>query len=931
MKRKLFLCLLFILCALNAKAQYYDSGQDPANTHWRQIKTAYFQIIFPDFYEEKARYLARNLDSVCSAVKFSLPAKSTPIPLIIHPQSSVSNGLVVWAPKRMEWWSCSPQQTYHLPWYEQLSIHEYRHVVQMQHITEGVSGVLTDIFGEHITGAIVGLFVPTWFMEGDATATETSLSEVGRGRSADFQMELKAQVEDLGIYSYDKAAFGSYKDFVPNRYVLGYHLVSFGRVEYGFPVWESAMTTVARKLWLLNPFERGIKYVSGLNMNGFYKQSMSFYDSLWSAQPQTMPQNISHRLTLPSDIYTNYLSPKYANDSTVISLKNSLEKITHWVEVSHNGKEKRLRKTASVYNSDFDFYDGKVLWSGNTHHPRWGQVVYSQLYEFDFNQNEKNCLTKKKRNFSPRYIAGGKAILAVEDNTLNEHCLILLDKQGNEIRRSASFSKKTVSYPCSKGIDSLVYFVGVTLEGRGIYVFDWQSGADRLFFDMGNANLSFLTLRGDKLFFTSDFRGVSQVYALDIPSRTLFCLTSAKYGVQNYDINPTQTRMVYSTYSGKGYYLEECGLAFTEKVLQITEDSYPIADALSKMEKSQVVFNNLVPDSSFQVSKYNKWAHLLNFHSWAPIAIDPSQQTILGTGFSVISQNILSTSFMETGFIWNNEEGRGAFYMDYTYKGFFPIWTTNLGFKGRKVKSNDKDVTWNELTAGTRLRFPWSFNDENTLYGFSTSVSYEFKKIYPLQNYNSDVHENHLISLGASLYHEEIRAPRSILPQWGQSLSANFSESLNIGQNSWQISIYGRLFFPAFWPTHSFNLYAGYQHNKEGDFTFSSLVSMPRGYATMRTDNLFSNKLNYLLPLWYPDFPVWRILYMKRIYTNLFYDFMWYSEPGKNYQFNQSLGLELNFNIIFLRLEFPIDTGVRFSYMPDLKDYAFEFLFSISI
>ena len=40
------------------KAQFVDLGQDPCSTRWRQIKTDNFQIIYPDFFEDNAQYLA---------------------------------------------------------------------------------------------------------------------------------------------------------------------------------------------------------------------------------------------------------------------------------------------------------------------------------------------------------------------------------------------------------------------------------------------------------------------------------------------------------------------------------------------------------------------------------------------------------------------------------------------------------------------------------------------------------------------------------------------------------------------------------------------------------------------------------------------------------------------------------------------------------
>jgi len=123
--------------------------------------------------------------------------------------------MVLWAPKRMEIFTCPPQDTYAENWLQQLAIHEYRHVVQIDKLNQGMTKVLTYVFGEQATGAILGLFIPLWLVEGDAVCTETALSNSGRGRLPSFEMKLRAQTLTKINLNYDKAVFGSYKIICP--------------------------------------------------------------------------------------------------------------------------------------------------------------------------------------------------------------------------------------------------------------------------------------------------------------------------------------------------------------------------------------------------------------------------------------------------------------------------------------------------------------------------------------------------------------------------------------------------------------------------------------------------------------------------------------------------------------------------------------------
>ncbi len=126
---RLLVLMVFILSGDMLYAQYYSTGQEPASIKWRQLKTAHFKLIFPDYYEANARKLAAYLDSTYSYAGRSLDYQPKRISLVLHTQSAKSNALVAWAPKRIEFYTTPPQDMYAQPWLEQLALHEYRHVV----------------------------------------------------------------------------------------------------------------------------------------------------------------------------------------------------------------------------------------------------------------------------------------------------------------------------------------------------------------------------------------------------------------------------------------------------------------------------------------------------------------------------------------------------------------------------------------------------------------------------------------------------------------------------------------------------------------------------------------------------------------------------------------------------------------------------------
>src|SRR5690554_1270918 len=192
--KKLYPFLFFILTGFSLYGQYYQTGQDPASIRWKQINTPSFQLIFPDYYEEQAKKLAGNLETVYPYAGFTLKHNPAKIPVILHTQTVQSNGLVAWAPKRAEFFTTPHQSMYAQEWLEQLALHEFRHVVQVDKIQSNLPRWIRYSLGEQGTALAFGAYLPWWFIEGDAVVTETALSQYGRGRFPSFLMEHQAQV-----------------------------------------------------------------------------------------------------------------------------------------------------------------------------------------------------------------------------------------------------------------------------------------------------------------------------------------------------------------------------------------------------------------------------------------------------------------------------------------------------------------------------------------------------------------------------------------------------------------------------------------------------------------------------------------------------------------------------------------------------------------
>ena len=220
--------IILTLCCfsgISSFAQYYIIGQDPASIKWKQIDSDNFKIIFPEGYENKAINYINLLEYSKPAISKPYLDKSKKFKIVLHNRTTTSNAMVSPTPMHADFFELPDQNTYAQLWDRQLTLHEYRHAVQIQKMNQGMTRGLYYIFGDQALAAIMGIFLPFWFIEGDAVFSETIYSRSGRGRSPDFSMDLKAQILDKKVFSYDKALYGSFKNYTPDHYTLGYQIV----------------------------------------------------------------------------------------------------------------------------------------------------------------------------------------------------------------------------------------------------------------------------------------------------------------------------------------------------------------------------------------------------------------------------------------------------------------------------------------------------------------------------------------------------------------------------------------------------------------------------------------------------------------------------------------------------------------------------------
>ncbi len=956
--KRLFFSVIFILSFFLSNAQYFQTGEDPASIKWRQINTENFQIIYPDYYELQAQKLTHVLEKVYTYGSYSLNHKPKKISVILHTQTVKSNGLVALAPKRAEFYTTPHQGIYPQDWLEQLALHEFRHVVQVDKINSKIPGLIKAILGEQGAAIIFGGYLPWWFIEGDAVVTETALSNYGRGRFPSFLMEHKAQVVEKGIYSYDKAYNGSYKNFVPNHYKLGYYIVGSARIKYGSELWDTVLTNVGQqRLFSFSPFNSTLKNITGKSKVQLYH---SVFDSLkteWLKQDDIYKSIPFQKISNKNKRFTSYQYNHWLNDSIIISYKTSLDKISRFVSIDKNGNEKNIFFPGTIFNESVNYRDNILVWSEQIPDARWTHSGKS-LIRF-LNLENKNLVEfyPEFKSFSPSISTDKFSVAVVEaDFSSNYYISVYSIPDGKLLNRFQSENNNYFFSPEWINQNELAVVV-LTEKGKRLAKIDLENKEMQILNNIDLGEIKQLTYSGNKLFFISSYSGKNGLYSYNLDSKTINFLYDPRFGVESPAIGECGN-ILLSNYTADGFeiiQLDDLNYVPVENVLKAT---YFLADELAKQEMGIPDFN--IKDTVvYNSKKYNKTAHLLNFHSWAPAFVDVDSYEIT-PGLSIMSQNKLGTAETILGYKWDYTERKGRFFAGYTYKGWYPELSFEISTGDRasqyyhihqtlnqqgEVIDQDttlRDFTWTQSKLEANIKIPLDLSKGI----FSRMLQPEMQLEITNHKHNASTPEifykGNFYSQTYRLYYHQLlkQASMDVYPDFGLVLDGYYQHSpfgdSNMGNQSALQSI---LFLPGMMKNHGIKIYTGVQKKNNGEhFGFSDILRYPRGWGRYNTNQMYVFGVDYKMPLMYPEWSVAGIVYLQRVKASFFGDFALlkgnvYNDGkviGTFHDDISSIGVEISGDMNFLRFYAPLNVGFRTSYLPETNNLYFDFLFSIN-
>ncbi|WP_420150136.1 hypothetical protein [Spirosoma sp.] len=974
MFQRRFLPVFFLLIRFCATAQTLPIlSQNPASLRWYRLTSPHFRVLYPQGFDSTAQRTANRLESLYEPASASLGKKPRPISVVLQNQTTNSNGFVTLYPRRSEFFAVTPQDPALLGtfnWLDLLAVHEYRHVVQNDKALQGYGRVLYTLLGNTGLGLSL-LTVPDWFAEGDAVSTETLLSSTGRGRIPNFNLSMRANLLSGYQFDYPKAVCGSYRDNVPDHYVLGYFLTTYLKRTYGPDVWSQILNRNYRRFPWPFALSASIKDVTKLRTEDLYRQAMNDLTETWQKQQQSLPitpadyysvsvekqsaptptqQRLNPRRSNPRrSVFTNYTRPQFLTDSSVLCVKSGLGDTPRLVVLEKGKAEKQIFVQGFPNDPGFlSATSAKACWIEFGYDPRWGARIYSNIRLLDLKTGKLSRLTHRARYTAVALSPDNSKLIVVENTDRYKTRLLVLDAQtGKQLKEIANPDNVFYQHPRWLADNRSIVTVVLKDGQKTIQQIDIDKDNRSDLLPFANENISNPQPWNQYVLYNSPRSGIDNLYAVDVRTKRVFQLTSRPMGAYHATVSPSGNRLAFEDFAATGSRIADMPLnpdSWQPVTAPAQEQSLRYFGPLAKLEPGaaqgrQILANDSLRITPYTPNRFRRLAHALNIYGWGPTFSSTGQALSVG----VSSQDLLSTTQISVGYTYNQAERVGNAYALLSYQGLFPVFDLSFQSGNRQTSlyvdralplDSLRTDRWryNQLTAGVRL--PLQLTNSKYVQSVNLSAYYNYLHVtgYDLPyRFVTEVGSQgslNALTYSASYSHLLRQSKRDVAPVWGQTISATYRHTPFGGRlTAEQWGVQGNLFFPGLAKHHSLRLRAGYQQQVRGTYQFSAVVFYPRGQAYVSDDQIQAGSVEYRLPVADMHWSLGRWLYIQRIKAAGFFDtaqgqsnvevrdvygrLRGYETQRHTYQ---TTGLDVSFVFNTLRLRNSFEAGFRTIY-----------------
>jgi hypothetical protein len=937
-KKNVFIFLLLIFtAAANLAGQALNTTQFPSDIRWKQIETERFLLIFPEELKQKAAEIAEDIESLYPPVEASLNTSVTKWPIILNSSLTISNGYVAGAPNHSQLYTLPPQDGFNGTgdWLSFLWSHELRHIVQNEKMKRGFTEIASWLAGEYGWSGMTHFALPRMFWEGDAVLSETLLGESGRGRLPDFERGLRTNLLSGIRFKYNKSAlgyYGSYKDNVQSWYVTGYHFCTYIRKEYGIEAFNKILEIAADFSFTPLILNIAVQNVTGKSVEGLYEECLDELTGLWQDQLENTPKSkITHiRAGGKDDIINYYPLGIMKSSGNITALKTSASHRYQLIEIMPDGTDKILK---TINPADSPSFNGIVFcWSEQKKDIRWGNRSWSVIRIYNPATSEDRLITDRTRYFAPSISPDSRFIAAAEYTEELDSVIVVLDAEtGRLIRRFPQPDGAVALQPCWNDDGSSIIYIRQHNNRKALYKIDYPMGTDSALTEPSTLDISSPSESGGWVYYVSGESGVDQIHTVSLNGDGKYLAVSTRFGAAS-PVSGTDKQLILSDYTEWGWALSETDISEEHWIpAESIENNH--VDYFSDLGEEEPFEGFLGRNSDksehsendYTAEDYWPIAGFFNFHSTG-IGTTANDSGIL---LYFQADDIMNYSSNQVYSGWDPVNSKIIAGIAGAYGGFFPmlLYGAELGTPAVPLGSSIDAF----LYGGAAI--PFNFSEGNQA-NYLTVQSVFF---FNMQLMNPETAVNSTFNW----QNTELKAKKDILPPSGYSLKGRWYYSLDPNIYNY-ISGETIFYLPGFSANHGLSLGLKTEYNFPSSLQNMPAQKLPRGITSSGINYpiLINASVNYSFPISYPDICFGSVLYIPRVYMNIFYDSAaGFSQPEQlqtlqNIKMINTAGFELFADFHLFNNIVPLKTGLRFIYNFQTGVIRFEdtvFMFGFSL
>ncbi|MGH9204494.1 MAG: hypothetical protein ACRD2A_24970, partial [Vicinamibacterales bacterium] len=316
-------------------------------------------------------------------------------------------------------------------------------------------------------------------------------------------------------------------------------LTTHARRKYGPDVWARVIRRATRNP--LTPFalSMALSAETGASLGALHRGAIAEADSLWRLQLATISETPARTRTRPRTDFHIWHWPHYAADGSIITAYTDLSNITPLVRIDSAGREEvLLRHFPGRGEFPFHVAADRVIWLEYDIHPRWGELDYLTLKEFDLATRRVRTIRGGTRIYAAALSPTGTRIAALEMTPSRTSRLLVLDAEsGHTQLELPNVENHFLTSPAWS--DDALHITLVAIDksrGNALIRMDVETARADTLIPWTFAAISRPVEHRGRVYFGSPQSGIDNIHAVDLATKRRVQVTSRRFGAYHADV-----------------------------------------------------------------------------------------------------------------------------------------------------------------------------------------------------------------------------------------------------------------------------------------------------------------------------------------------------------------------------------------------------------